>query len=161
MPVRPSRLWKDLPIDTRVAAADAFWRDEQGLEQQAEATVLLARRLNFRAKSVGSLPVERRARHLAGVADVSDAVAGRALVAYHFTAERPMMTAFLDAIGIAHEEGLITAEDVPAPDPKTLVTAVDTLRGAFPAPAVDLYLRTLLALDGDTWAGLDAILGGN
>lgn len=147
-----------MPIEKRVAAADAFWRDEQGLEQQAEATVMLARRLNFRAKSLSSLPIARRARHLANVVDLSDTVAGRALVAYHFTAERPMMTSFLNALGITHEDGLITAEDVAPPDPKTLVAAVETLRGAFPGDTVDLYLRTLLALDGDTWSGLDALL---
>ena len=158
MPVRPSRLWKELPIEKRIAVADAFWRDDQGPEQQAEATVVLARRLNFRAKSLSALPIERRARHLANVSDLSDTVAGRALVAYHFTSERPMMTTFLDALGIAHEEGLITAEEVAAPDSKTLATAVETLRVAFPSDAVDLYLRTLVALDGDTWSGLDALL---
>ena len=147
-----------MPIEKRVAAADAFWRDEQGMEQQAEATVTLARRLNFRAKSLASLPIARRARHLASVADLSDTVAGRALVAYHFTAERPMMTAFLDALGITHEDGLITAEEVPQPDPTKLVGAVAALRGAFPEDTVDLYLRTLVALDGDTWSGLDALL---
>ena len=147
-----------MPIDKRTAAADAFWRDDQGLEQQAEATIMLARRLNFRTKSLQALPIERRARHLANVADVSEAIAGRALVAYHFTAERPMMIAFLDALGLAHEDGLITAEEVPTPDPQRLAAAVQTVRSSFPAEAVDLYLRTLVALDGDTWSGLDTLL---
>lgn len=155
---RPSRLWKDLPLEKRIAAADAFWRDEEGLEQQAEATLLLARRLNFRAKSLQSLPIERRARHLANVTDVSDALAGRALIAYHFASERPLMTAFLDALGIAHENGLITAEEVPAPAQPQLEAAVEQIRTAFPHEAVDLYLRTLLALDSDTWTGLNALV---
>lgn len=161
MAVRPSRLWKDLPLEKRIAAADAFWRDEQGAEQQAEATVLLAKRLNFRAKSVFALPVERRARHLASIGDVSDIVAGRALVAYHFAHERPMMKTFLDALGLAHEDGLITADDVPAPESGKLTAAVDAVRAAYPAGAVDLYLRTLVALDNDTWSGLDATLPAN
>ena len=29
MPVRPSRLWKDMPPEKRLIAADAFWREEQ------------------------------------------------------------------------------------------------------------------------------------
>jgi|SRR5436190_21864987 len=158
MAVRPSRLWKDMPLEKRIAAAEAFWRDDQGAEQQAEATVLLAKRLNFRTKSVFALPIERRARHLANAADVSDIVAGRALVAYHFANERPMMKTFLDAIGLAHEDGLITAENVPPPDATKLTAAVDALKAAYPAGDVDLYLRTLVALDGDTWSGLDAML---
>jgi hypothetical protein len=158
MLIRPSRLWKDMPADRRVQAAEALWRDDQAMEQQIEATALLARRLNFRVKSVQALPVERRARFLAQVGDVSDALAGRALVAYHFQQARPLMAAFLDALGIAHEDGLITNEEQSAPEAAKLAAAVETVRAAFPADQVDLYLRTLLALDTDTWSGLDALL---
>ena len=131
---------------------------QQALDQQAEAIVLLARRLNFRTKSVQSLPIERRARHLAQVTSVSDALAGRALVAYHFAAERPLMSMFLDSLGIVHDQGLIAAEDLPAPDEARLAAAVEQLRAAFPVESVELYLRTLVALDQDTWKKLDALL---
>lgn len=147
-----------MPPETRVQAASALWRDEQGFEQQVEATALLARRLNFRAKSIQSLPIDRRARFLSQVSDVSDALASRALVAHHFENARPLMAAFLDALGIAHEEGLIASDEVPVPDPAKLAEAVEKLRTSFPADAVDLYLRTLVALDADTWTGLDALL---
>ncbi len=158
MPVRPSKLWKDLPAEKRLVAADAFWRDEQGLEQQIEAVIVIARRLNFRTKSVQALPIERRAKLLAQVHDVSDTIATRALIAYHFSAERPLMAAFLDAVGIAHENGVITADDVAAPEADRLEAAALQVRAAFPAEAVDLYLRTLVALDGDTWGKIDTIL---
>jgi hypothetical protein len=147
-----------MPIEKRVAAADAFWRDDQGMEQQAEATVLLSRRLKFRTKSIQALPVERRAKHLASVIDLSDALAGRAIVAYHFAAQRPLMITFLDALGIAHDNGLITADDVPPPPQPQLIEAVEKLRAHYPADAVELYLRTLLALDGDTWTGIRALM---
>jgi hypothetical protein len=158
VPARPSRLWKELPADTRVAAAEAFWRDEDAEQQQAEAIVVLAKRLNFRTKSLQALPVERRARHLAQLPDVSDTVAGRALVAYHFAHARPLMAAFLDALGIPHDNGLITAEDIQAPPRAALAAAVERTHAAFPKEAVDLYLRTLLVLDGDTWSELDPLL---
>jgi Putative nucleotidyltransferase substrate binding domain len=161
MPDRPSRLWKDLPLDKRVAAAEAFWRDDQasGIEaQHLEAVVAIARRLNFRAKSVASLPVERRAKQLAQIGDVSDALATRALIAYHFAAQRPLMAAFLDALGLAHENGLITQEEVAPPDRDKLQAAFEAVRQAHPAEDVALYLRTLAALDGDTWVNLDALL---
>jgi len=161
MPDRPSRLWKDLPVDKRVAAADAFWRDDQasGIEaQQIEAITAIARRLKFRPKSVAVLPVERRAKQLAQIGDVSDALATRALIAYHFATQRPLMSAFLDALGLAHEDGLITQEEVAAPDRDQLAAAVEAVRKTHPADAVELYLRTLAALDGDTWVNLDAVL---
>jgi hypothetical protein len=158
VPIPASRLWKDLPAETRVAAADAFWRDRDAGEQQAEAVVALARKLNFRAKSVMSLPIERRARHLAQLADVSDALAGRALVAYHFGNERPLMTAFLDALGIQHENGLIPTDELPAPDEAKLRAAVDQIRAEFPSRSVQLYLQTLVALDPETWTALDSLI---
>jgi hypothetical protein len=160
MPIRPSRLWKDMPVENRVVAADAFWRDEQSDSgvQQVEAIVTIARRLNFRPKSVQALPVEKRAKHLAQMADVSDAVATRALIAYHFAAKRPLMSAFLDALGISHEDGLIKEESVPPPAKDKLAAAITAVRVTFPAVDVDLYVRTLAALDGETWAEAETAL---
>ena len=100
----------------RVAAAAAFWRDEQAALEQAEAVALIARQIKFRPKSVLALPVEKKARHLAGMAQVSDLLAARLLMAYHLEHQRPMMGAFLDALGIKHEEGLITEESPTAPE---------------------------------------------
>jgi len=149
-----------MPVEKRVTAADAFWREE-GDEvqlQHAEAVMAIAQRLKFRAKSVRALPLERRARHLAQIGDVSEAVATRALIAYHFAAKRDLMGAFLDALGIEHEEGLIKAEDVEPPPADRLRTATETLGASFPEEDVELYLRTLAALDGDTWAHMDEVL---
>jgi len=156
-PVRPSVLWKKMPVDKRIVAAEAFWQDEHGLEQQVEAVVTIARKLKFRPKSVQQQPLERRAKQLGHMADVSETIATRALIAYHLTSERPMMAAFLDALGIAHENGLITAEDVPTPPAETIAAAAATIAGTFPKDAVALYLNTLLTQDPDTWSALDGL----
>lgn len=149
-----------MPVENRVVAADAFWRDEQSDSgvQQVEAIVTIARRLNFRPKSVQALPLEKRAKHLAQMADVSDAVATRALIAYHFAAKRALMGAFLDALGISHEDGLIKEESVPPPAKDKIAAAITAVRGTFPAVDVDLYVRTLAALDGETWAEAESAL---
>lgn len=144
-----------MPLEKRQAAAKAFWEDEHGLDQQVEVIVTLARKLNFRPKSLQQLPAERRIKMLANMADVSEAVATRALIGYHLTSERPLMAAFLDAVGIEHDNGLITAEEVPAPAPEKLTAGVAAIKAAFPAEDVRLYLHTLVVLDGDTWGGLD------
>ena len=160
MPFRPSRLWKDMPAEKRLVAADAFWREEQSdvQLQHMDAVATIARRLNFRAKSVFALPVERKAKHLSQLADVSDAVATRALISYHFTAKRDLMAAFLDALEIKHENGLINEESVPAPSKERIAAAITTLKATFPPEDVDLYLRTLSALDEDTWAEVEAAM---
>jgi hypothetical protein len=120
---------------------------------------MLARRLNFRPKALHSVPIERRTKMLAQVADVGDTIATRALIAYHFTHQRPLMIAFLDALGVAHENGLISAEDLPAPAPDKLSAAIAAIRSSFPEDDVERYLHTLASLDGETWAGLNAELG--
>jgi hypothetical protein len=160
MAERPGRLWKDMTAAQRLAAADAFWTDdsEDIQAQHVEALVLLARRLNFRAKSVQALSIERRAKFLAQVSEVSDAIATRALIAYHFKAQRPLMAAFLDALGVQHDNGLITEEQLQAPESARLAAAVEKTREAFPAEDLTLYLRTLVTLDSDTWGNLEGAL---
>ena len=134
--------------------AAAFWADTDSADvaaQHAEAIMMLARRLNFRVKSIRALPADQRARYLAQSSDVSDLVAMRALVAYHMANERPLMGSFLDALGIAHDQGVITSDTVDAPPADKVSQAVEAIRASYPADAVDLYLRTLVAVDADTW----------
>jgi len=151
---RPSRLWKQMSSDRRVAAAELFWADDQSTEQQLEAVAALATHMKFRAKSVIGLPIEKKAKYLSTLPNVSDAVAARALVNYHLERQRPMMGAFLDSLGIAHENGLISEENVTKPDPEKLRTAAADLATKYPQADVSLYLRTLVSQDPDTWGSL-------
>jgi len=147
-------MWRLLPPDLRVVAAGAFWADDQAALEQAEAVALIARQIKFRPKSVLSLTVDRKARHLAGLAQVSDLLAARLLISYHLECKRPMMGAFLDALGIAHEDGLIKEEEPKAPDAATLDKAVNVLSAAYPKPDVARYFWALLWQDPETWGGL-------
>ena len=152
--MRPAKLWRSLPTDVKVAAATAFWADEQAALEQTEAVALIARQIKFRPKSVITLSIDRKARHLAGMAQVSDLLAARLLVAYHLQHQRPMMARFLDLLGIAHEEGLITEESPAAPPPEKLDEAAKTLASEFPKADVSRYFWTLLWQDPETWSGL-------
>jgi hypothetical protein len=151
---RPSKLWKQMSSDRRVAAAELFWSDEQSTEQQLEAVAALAAHMKFRAKSVVGLPLAKKAKYLSTLPTVSDAVAARALVNYHLERQRPMMGAFLDSLGIAHEDGLISEENVTKPEPEKLKSAAAELAARFPAPDVSLYLSTLVSQDPETWGSL-------
>jgi hypothetical protein len=151
---RPSRDWKRLSADRKLAAAEAFWRDEHGAAEKAEAIATIAHRIKFRPKSVIALPVEKKARYLVGLPAVSETMAARLLVSYHMAHQRPMMGQFLDALGIKHEEGLIADETMPELDKERLAAAAKAIGGAFPAEDVSLYLATLLWQDPETWGGL-------
>jgi hypothetical protein len=151
---RPSRIWKRMPAERRLQAAELFWADDQSGEQQVEAVAAIAGHMKFRAKSVFGLPVAKKARYLAGLPTVSDSVAARALVHYHLERQRPMMGAFLDSLGIAHEDGLISDENVARPDDERLKNAAAQLASAYAGEDVALYFATLVSQDPETWGEL-------
>jgi hypothetical protein len=151
---RPSRIWKRMPPERRLEAAELFWADEQSTDQQIEAVSAIAAHMKFRTKSVLSLSDERRSKYLATLPTVSDAVAARALVNYHLSHQRPMMSTFLDALGIVHEDGLIADEKIEKPDVAKLQAAATDLAAKFPPDDVALYLSTLVSQDPDTWGDL-------
>jgi hypothetical protein len=63
------------------------------------------------------------------------------------------MGAFLDALGIAHENGLIQ-EDAVKPDATKIAPAAAKIAHDFPAEDVRVYLNTLLCQDPETWGAL-------
>ena len=154
---RPSQLWKQLSAERKLQAAEAFWSDSNASVEHAEAIVAIAQRIKFRPKSVVALPVARKARHLVAMSAVSELVAARLLVAYHLAQQRPMMTAFLDALGIAHDNGLINDEDMEPPAAERLEQAAKAIAAAYPAEDVALYLSTLMWQDPETWGALEKV----
>ena len=65
-----------------------------------------------------------------------------------------MMGAFLDLLGIAHENGLISEENLPKPDAAKVTQAAKDLATKFPPDDVSLYLSTLVSQDPETWEPL-------
>ena len=154
----PSRLWKRLTLDQRTRAARAFWADPEATDDQVQAALLIAQQKKFRPKTIIGLDVDRKARHLATLGTVPDQIAGRALIVYHLAEQRPMMGAFLDALGIKHENGLIQEDDV-KPEAEKIPAAATQIAGQFPAEDVAIYLNTLLCQDPETWGALKDLPG--
>jgi len=155
---RPSQLWKHLDPEKRRLAAEAFWRDDNAENEQAEAIGLIAQRIKFRLKSVITMPVEKKSQQLLSMPAVSEMMAARLLVAYHLAHQRAMMGAFLDALGIAHEQGIIAEDEVKPPSPDALQQAAKVIAASYPAEDVSLYLSTLVWQDPDTWGPLADVL---
>ena len=143
-----------MPLERRVDAAELFWEDEHSADQQLEAVASMASHMKFRARSVLGLPLEKKAQYLAKLPNVSDSIAARALVNYHLARQRPMMAAFLDVLGIPHDNGLINDEHVAKPDADKLRQGAAELATRFPPADVSLYLGTLVSQDPDTWGTL-------
>ena len=152
----PSRLWRRMTSDQRLRAAQAFWADEQAGDDQVQAVMLIAQQKKFRPKFILSLDDERRSKHLATMAAMPEALAARCLVTYHLTHQREMMGAFLDALGLKHENGLIEDDDA-KPEAAKLGVAVEAIAAKYPAEDVSLYLTTLLCQDPETWGELGGL----
>jgi hypothetical protein len=152
-PLTLARLWREMTPAQKTAVAQAFWLDDESVAQQVEAVTHLARQLHFRPPSILAMPPDRKIRQLAMQARLPDNVIARALIVYHLAEQRPMLVAFLDSLGIAHENGLI-GDSVEKPSQDRLAAAVSALQGAFPETDVRLYLRTLAVQDPDTWGTL-------
>jgi hypothetical protein len=136
----------------RLSAARAFWNDGEAADDQLQAAVLIAQQKKFRPKTVAGLDPDRKAHHLASLSVLPEAVAGRILVVYHLAEQRPMMRAFLDALGLTHEDGLI--QDDVKPEDAKLAPAAAKISEEFAPEDVDLYLNTLLCQDPETWGAL-------
>jgi hypothetical protein len=154
---RPSQLWKQLTPERKRQAAGAFWRDDNAGNEQAEAVAIIAQRIKFRLKSVITMPIDKKSQYLIAMPAVSEMLAARLLVAYHLTHQRAMMGAFLDALGVAHEEGIINDEEMKPPSADALKRAAAAIAASYPPDDVSLYLSTLMWQDPDTWGGLSEL----
>ena len=139
--------------EQRLRAARALWNDADARAEQVQAAGVIAQQLKFRPKTVAGLDNDKKARYLTNVVNVPDELAAKLLVAYHFAEQKPMMSAFLDAIGIEHEDGLIK-EDAGVPDPARMAGAAAAIARTYPTEDVAVYLNTLLWQDAETWGAL-------
>lgn len=149
------RLWKRLSREDRHAASAAFW------EQPAEAVVgsalgaiAVARRM--RPQAVRSLSAEARTQALGAIRDPAEPLAASLLVALHMKERRALLSAFLDAAGLEHEDGILPEEAAPRITPETAQKAVRAL-AAFPPEQVAMYLNTLWLQDPEYWDALPQV----
>ena len=113
--MRPARLWRQMPLESGCGGRRLLDRRtgraragrSRGPHRAADQ-VPSQERAGAAGREEGQAPGD--------LAQVSDLLAARLLVAYHLQHQRPMMGAFLDELGIAHDDGLIKDESPKAPD---------------------------------------------
>jgi hypothetical protein len=150
-----TRLWKRLTREERLAAATCFWREPpQDMAGSALAAIVKARRM--RPQAARALSDEARVATLAAILDPGETLAASLLVALHLGTRRPLLAAFLDALGLPHEDGILKAEADGAPPPsvEAVGDAIASL-STFPSHEVETYLNTLWLQDPERWAALE------
>ena len=151
------QLWRKLGSERRRTAATALLT-KGDRAQQALATNLIATRLKFRPHKAAQLPPERKAAYIAGMDSIDEAIAAALVRDYLFSQQRPMLAGFLDALGIAHNNGEIEENSNPEkPSTDALRTALATIRGEFNPEEVAIYTSALILSDPDLWGELRTI----
>ncbi len=148
----PVRVWNALDDATRRLAAESLYADAAG---RREGDLAIAQALRFREQAVKKLPVAQRVAYVLKAVRGDDNVASSLLLALHLQQRAPLLEAFLGELGIPNDGGMIDEEfDLEPPSAEALGKAVERVRADFPAEHVRVYLQSLVALDGVTWAGL-------
>src|SRR6185312_12180354 len=147
-------IWKEMGDERRKQAAHAFYTDGNLKEFHRAGDLFIARTKNFRPAFVKRLPQEKREQYMATLTLPPDLI-GQLIVTYHFAYKKPLMSAFLNALGIVNEDGVISdSAEVKTPDKAALTAAAEKVKADFPAEDVRIYFATLQAQNPETWGGL-------
>ena len=95
-------------------------------------------------------------RALARVA--SDSLAEETLAVYFLECKKSLLTEWLDALGIEHEEGSLKDDAPPQPDEAKLADCVETFRQGDDAPDRALLLQAFASQSAIDWPALDTQL---
>jgi hypothetical protein len=144
----------------RTLSPERFLAIYEALAQQGYGPLdgEVAKLLKFRPQAIGKIPMAKRAQLAKGWiegkrnAELCYELFGTYLV----RTRKELVTGFLDATGVPHEDGMIADVEAHRPDPARLEAAVQELDAKFGADDVTLYL----ALCAEQWpasAELDAL----
>jgi hypothetical protein len=115
----------------------------------------IAKLLKFRPQAVKKIPLAKRAKLAKGWiegkrnAELCYELFGTYLV----RTKKELVTGFLDATGVPHEDGMIADIEAKKPDPAKLPAALEALDAQFGRDDVTLYL----ALCAEQWPGVEEL----
>jgi hypothetical protein len=103
----------------------------------------------------------RTQRHAAMLSTLTrpalDAISGNLIRTWLLKKYQAMLADFLDALGIAHKEGVV--EDLPAEmDEAKLRAAIETVLGKYPPEVVVVYLQAFNEMNEVQWPSLKMML---
>lgn len=151
-------VWHLMNDEERTDAAKALWTNGDR-ETRAAIEMGLAAELKFRPQSVRKLPAAKVAPRLVKMATTyPETVLFQYLFHLHMGSRRELLTEFLDAVELPHEDGVLDLdEDTPPPEQDKITAAAEKLVEGHGKAAL-VYLATLKVADERFWGGVDAVL---
>lgn len=148
------RIWKSLTADERTIAAEAEARQNKGFRDFMQERV--ARHLHFRPQTIAGWPLGRTAAAFAPLRVPSWQALQELVVRYHLELRRPLMGAFLDGLGLEHEDGEAEPEELArSATPAAVEAAAEAVLREHPARDLVIYLVSLVALEMVTAAAVE------
>ena len=158
MPSPTHAIWPTLPSQL---ANDILLAVQKGNKKLYRTAVeVMAPRMGVRVPTLLEMP--KAQRHATWIQILArpemEVLSFNLLSAWLIESQRPMLCAWLDALGIEHGENGCADTFPPEPDAGALKKGVDLLLEKFDPRVVGVYLRTFNQIDETRWAALDQIL---
>jgi hypothetical protein len=147
------RLWKALTPDERMQGITAALEDDENGWVKSTTRAAIATSLKFRPQTVATWPKTKMISEAVRLPLDDAQLLSAYIVDLHLGHRRPMMGAFLDALGIPNDGGRIDSEnvEVPVQDTQRVKAAADELATKYPREEVVTYFLTLLLQDSTVW----------
>lgn len=138
--------------ELRKTILTSFWKQaDQSL--RAVTTAQLAKAMRFREETIRKAPAEKKAEWLGSRVhspELEEAFEA-ALMVFHTTRQKDMLTAFLDRWEVPHNEGSIEADDYKVPSVSQVSEAVEALKEQYPLREITVYLASAGLLMAGEW----------
>jgi hypothetical protein len=158
MPSPTHAIWPTLPPQL---ANDILLAVQKGNKKLYRTTLeVMAPRMGIRVPTLIEMP--KAQRHATWIQILArpdmEVLSFNLFSAWLIDSQRPMLCAWLDALGIKHGENGCADSFPPQPDAAALKQGVDLLLQRFDPQIVGVYLRTFNQIDETRWPVLDEIL---
>ena len=147
------KLWKALTAEERAAAITASLVDDENGWVKTTTRTSVAAALKFRPQTVATWPRQKLVSEAARLPLDDVQLLSAFLVDLHLGTRRTMMAAFLDSVGVKHEDGRIDTEANGPVEvtPDRFHAAADDLVRSYPVDEVVTYFLTVLLQDFESW----------
>ena len=158
MPSPTHAIWPTLPPQL---ANDILLAVQKGNKKLYRTAVeVMAPRMGIRVPTLLEMP--KAQRHATWIQILArpemEVLSFNLLSTWLIENQRPMLCAWLDALGIEHGENGCADTFPPQPEAALLKKGVDALLEKFDPAIVGVYLRTFNQIDETQWPALDEIL---
>ncbi|MGB0618243.1 MAG: hypothetical protein ACPGVZ_02135 [Myxococcota bacterium] len=131
-------------------------------EALQSTTIAAAQVLKFRPKFLLKQPPAKRRSSIKGALSrvTAASLAEEFLAVYFLKCRLPLLTEWLDLMGLEHEEGILTQEEIATPEEADLKKKVETFLSGDDPSERELMLKVFNAQTAIEWPALDALLAG-